>query len=173
MNINKDLKIPLNGGLDGCLLFNKDQFFIGTIQTIDGEGSRLIIQATVNRVSDKMRVHDLGAVTCVAQGDTVELNRPAFDTYQEAVKTITETRDTALARAGNTEGATEVAYLAEAEEAQKQLDELVIVELETVVKNTYSEVMEYVKPGKLTVAGNQWLKAQVLSSGLVINELLK
>ncbi len=173
MNINKDLKIPLNGGLDGCLLFNKDQFFIGTIQTIDGEGERLIIQATVNRVSDKMRVHDLGAVTCVAQGDTTELNRPAFEAYQTAVKTLTEVINTALARAGNTEGATEAAYLAEAAAAQKQLDGLVMVELQTTVKNTYAEVMEYVKPGKLTVAGNQWLKAQVLSSGLVINELLK
>lgn len=172
MNINKDLKIPLNGGLDGCLLFNKDQFFIGTIQTIDGEGERLTIQATVNRVSDKKRVHDLGAVTCVAGGDVIELNRPAFESYQTAVKTLTETINNALARVENTTGEAQAAYLAEAAAAQKQLDELPVVELEAMVKNTYAEVMEYVKPGKLTVAGNQWLKQQRLSTGFIINELL-
>ena len=173
MNINKDLKIPLNGGLDGCLLFNKDQFYIATIQTVDGEGERITIQATVNRVSDKVRVHDLGSVVCKGTGEVVYSNYYEWSVNQETRKLLSFEIENLGNRIENVEGDIKDGLKKELDTATATLDATPEIELLSSLINPYAEIIEYVKVGKLSVAGNQWLKAQVLSSGLIINELSK
>jgi len=173
MNIGKDLKIPLNGGLDGCLVFNKDQFYIATIQTIDGEGEKITIQATVNRVSDKGVVHDLGGVTCKGLGTVVYDNYYEWTANQDARKKLNSIVESLAGRIENTEGEIKADLIKELEIHTATLSATPEIELTSHLINSYAEVIEYVKVGKLSVAGNQWLKGQVLSSGLKINDLLQ
>lgn len=173
MNINKDLKIPLNGGLDGCLVFNKDQFYIGTIQTVDGEGEKVTIQATVNRVSDKGRVHDLGSVTCKGAGDVVYNNYYEWSANEATRRELISIIESLTGRIENTTGEIKAGLIKELEGYTATLTATPEIELTSHLVNSYAEVIEYVKVGKLSVAGNQWLKGQVLSSGVKINDLLQ